>query len=133
MEDEALRDDYDSPWKEALDDYFKDFLELLFPMAHDGIDWRVEPISRDKELQKVTATAQMPRQIADKLKEVRTLDGHTRWVLIHIEVQSQWEAHFPERIFRFDARLYDEFGKHVVSLVVLGDSTPDWNPNQFGW
>ena len=133
MEDEALRDDYDSPWKEALDDYFKDFLELLFPVVHDGIDWSVEPISRDKELQKVTATAQMPRQIADKLKEVRTLEGTVRWVLIHIEVQSQWEANFPERIFRFDARLFDEFGKHVVSLVVLGDSNPEWNPNEFGW
>ena len=133
METDQLRDDYDSPWKEALDDYFKDFLELLFPLAHDGIDWSVTPISRDKELQKVTATAQKSRQVADKLKEVRTLDGQIRWVLIHIEVQSQWESHFPERILRFDTRLFDEFGKHVVSLVVLGDSNPDWNPNQFGW
>ena len=48
MEDEALRDDYDSPWKEALDDYFKDFLELLFPMVHDGFDWSV-PIGSHPE------------------------------------------------------------------------------------
>ncbi len=133
VEPESLRDDYDSPWKEALDEYFKDFLELLFPMVHDGIDWSIPPQSRDKEFQKVTATAQMGRQVADKLKEVQTLDGVKRWVLVHVEVQSQWEADFPERIFRFDARLFDEFGKHVVSLVVLGDSTPEWNPNEFGW
>ena len=133
MEETISRDDYDSPWKEALDEYFKDFLELLFPMVHDGIDWSVPPQSRDKEFQKVTATAKQGRQVADKLKEVQTLDGKTRWVLVHIEIQSQWEADFAERIFRFDARIYDEFDKQVVSLVVLGDGLPDWKPNRFGW
>ncbi len=133
MENEVLRDDYDSPWKEALDEYFKDFLDLLFPMAHDGIDWSVPPKSLDKELQKVTATAALTRQVADKLKEVQTLQGDKTWVLIHIEVQSQWEAGFPERILRFDTRLFDEFGKRVVSLIVLGDDNPDWHPQGFGW
>ena len=75
----------------------------------------------------------MVRQIADKLKEVQTLEGETRWVLVHVEVQGQWEADFPRRIFRFDARLFDEFQKHVVSLVVFGDSNPEWMPKAFGW
>ena len=34
-----LNDDYDSPWKEALERYLPDFLALLFPEAHAGIDW----------------------------------------------------------------------------------------------
>ncbi len=36
---EPPSDDYDSPWKEALERYLPDFLALLFPQAHAGIDW----------------------------------------------------------------------------------------------
>lgn len=31
--------DYDNPWKEALDEFFIDALELLYPVAHAEIDW----------------------------------------------------------------------------------------------
>src|ERR671915_1692946 len=30
---------YDSPWKEALERYFKDFMAFFFPTTHAGIDW----------------------------------------------------------------------------------------------
>jgi hypothetical protein len=35
---EPPSDDYDSPWKEALERYLPDFLALRFPQAHAGID-----------------------------------------------------------------------------------------------
>ena len=31
--------DYDSPWKEVLDRFLPQFLELFFPERHAGIDW----------------------------------------------------------------------------------------------
>ena len=31
-------DDYDSPWKEALGEYLREALALLFPEVHGGID-----------------------------------------------------------------------------------------------
>ena len=31
--------DYDSPWKEALDVYFRAFLAFFYPLIHDDIDW----------------------------------------------------------------------------------------------
>ena len=33
------QDDYDSPWKGAIEAYFQDFMAFLFPEAHDDIDW----------------------------------------------------------------------------------------------
>jgi hypothetical protein len=33
-----MADDYDSPWKEALDFYFEPFLALLFPQTSAQID-----------------------------------------------------------------------------------------------
>ncbi|WP_295390063.1 hypothetical protein [uncultured Thiodictyon sp.] len=35
----AASSDRDSPWKEALERYFPDFLALLFPHIHAEIDW----------------------------------------------------------------------------------------------
>jgi hypothetical protein len=34
-----MADQFDSPWKEALERYFRPFLALLYPHVHDDIDW----------------------------------------------------------------------------------------------
>jgi hypothetical protein len=34
----TVQNDYECPWKEALERYLPDFLGLLFPEAHAGID-----------------------------------------------------------------------------------------------
>ena len=43
--------EYDSPWKEILDNYFEDFMRLCFPEVHQAIDWTVAPKMLDKEFQ----------------------------------------------------------------------------------
>ena len=43
-------DDFDSPWKEALEQALPDFLALFFPEAHAGTDWSRGYRFRDKEL-----------------------------------------------------------------------------------
>ncbi len=45
--------DFDSPWKEALDLYFKAFLLLFFPDIHDDIDWSRPVEMLDKEFQQL--------------------------------------------------------------------------------
>ena len=40
--------EYDSPWKEILKAYFKDFLAFFLPKAHDDIDWQRDPEFLDK-------------------------------------------------------------------------------------
>ncbi len=32
-------DNYDSPWKEAIEHYFPEFMAFYFPDAHTAIDW----------------------------------------------------------------------------------------------
>jgi hypothetical protein len=36
---EILNDDYDSPWKDAVEHYFPDFMAFYFPEAYDCFDW----------------------------------------------------------------------------------------------
>lgn len=128
---EEIIDQYDEPWKEALDEYLKEFLELLFPEVHAGIDWSVEPQSRDKEFQQLIAASARGKQIADKLWEVHRLDGTPTLILIHVEVQGRREADFPERIFRYGARIREAYDCDAVSLAVLADPSPSWRPDRF--
>jgi hypothetical protein len=69
---DTARDDYDSPWKEALDGYFPEFLALLFPVIHAEIDWSRGFEFLDKELQQVVRDAELGRRYADKLVKVYT-------------------------------------------------------------
>ena len=78
-------DDFDSPWKEALEQALPDFLALFFPDAHAGIDWSRGYRFRDKELQQVVRDAEFGRRYADKLAEVYTLDGAETWVLAQLQ------------------------------------------------
>ncbi|WP_211942191.1 hypothetical protein [Cylindrospermopsis raciborskii] len=43
-----IRANYDEPWKEALTEYFEQFLLFFFPGIHQLIDWGKTPESLDK-------------------------------------------------------------------------------------
>ncbi len=127
----AERSDYDSPWKEALERYFPDFMALGFPTAYAGIDWTRGYEFLDKELQQVVRDAELGRRLADKLVKVWRVDGEEAWVLIHLEVQGWVEADFAQRMFVYHYRLFDRYGRPVVSLAVLGDENPHWRPCEY--
>jgi len=113
--------DYDSPWKEALEQYFRDFCEFYFPVVHAGIAWERGYEFLDKELQQVVRDAELGRRYADKLIKVSRHDGADAWVLVHVEVQGRYEADFAERMYQYYSRLYDRYRRAVASLVVLTD------------
>jgi hypothetical protein len=75
----APQDDHDSPWKEALENRFPEFLALLFPEIHAEVDWSRGPEFLDKELQQVVRDAERGRRYADKLVKVYARDGGETW------------------------------------------------------
>src|SRR5947209_12902059 len=125
--------EYDSPWKEALDSYFGLFLALFFTHAHRDIDWARGHEPLDKELQQVTREAELGRRVVDKLVKVWRSGGAEEWVLVHVEVQSQEEADFSQRMYVYNYRLFDRYNRKVASLAVLGDDRPGWRPDRFGY
>ncbi|NEX23669.1 DUF4351 domain-containing protein [Thiorhodococcus mannitoliphagus] len=129
--DPTAQSDYDSPWKEALERYFPEFLGLLFPAIHAEIDWTAPYRSLDNELQQITGDADSGRRYADKLLDVRTRDGRETWVLVHVEVQSDAHAVFPKRMFRYNYRIRDRYDRSVVSLAVLSDSNQRFRPVRY--
>ncbi|MCC6446395.1 MAG: cytosolic protein [Armatimonadetes bacterium] len=127
------RTDYDSPWKEALERYFPDFMAFFFPLAHADIAWASGYEFLDKELQQVAADAELGRRMVDKLVKVWLKEGEEAWVLAHIEIQGQEEAEFAKRMYVYNYRLYDKYRQQVVSLAVLGDEQEGWRPEEFGY
>lgn len=57
-EAEMLRGEYDSPWKDLLERYFREFTAFFFPKVHRGIDWSIDYQFLDKELQQVVRDAE---------------------------------------------------------------------------
>src|SRR5215218_8568473 len=125
--------DLDGPWKEALDLYLQDAFAFFFPQAHVEIDWSINYEWMDKELQQVAPEGDQGGQTVDKLVKVRLRDGQDVWVFIHLEIQSQHDPSFAQRMFRYHARLYDRYREEVISLAVLGDTRRGWRPDRFGY
>lgn len=129
-EPEAEREtDHDSPWKNALEDWFAEFAHLLFPQIASEIDWNTEPVFLDKELQQISADS--GRRHADKLVKVRACDGSETWVLIHVEIQGEPEREFARRMYTYQYRIRDRYAIDVVSLAVLTDTRAGFRPDTY--
>lgn len=124
--------DYDSPWKEMIENYFLEFMTFFFPEIAADIDWELGYEFLDKELQQVVRDAEMGRRIADKLVKVRRKGSRNDlWVFIHIEVQGTHEIAFEERMYVYNYRLFDRYHQPICSLAVLADERRDWKPTRF--
>jgi len=128
-----LRDDFDSPWKEALQLYLPAFLSLCWPNVHTEIDWSRGYQSLDKEFQRILRRAKLGKRIADKLFKVWLKDGIECWVLVHVEVQGYVDQEFPKRMFEYHVAIRQMYNQDVVSLAILCDDQPDWRPHQFAF
>lgn len=131
--DRSEKDDYDSPWKEAIEEYFQEFMEFYFSEAAAQINWEREYKFRENELQQVVRDAELGRGRVDKLVEVELIDGKIQWVYVHIEVQSSYDQDFSKRMFTYNYRIFDRNGQPVGSFALLGDYSSEWRPSHFGY
>ncbi|MEQ9549666.1 MAG: hypothetical protein RIM23_08620 [Coleofasciculus sp. G3-WIS-01] len=81
--------EYDSPWKESISLYFREFLNFFYPQIEEDIDWERGFEFLDTELQQIKRETETGRRDADKLVKVWRCSGEEQWVLVHVEVQSQ--------------------------------------------
>ena len=123
--------EFDTPWKKILDIYFEDFVSYCWPERHGDIDWQKGYKSLDKELSKISRNAPVTNRIIDKLIEVYLKDGESAYVLIHLEVQGQFDSDFEERMLTYRYRLRDSHKKPIASLAILIDSDSKWRPGSY--
>ena len=130
---EPMNDHYDSPWKEAIEHYFPEFMAFYFPDAYCKIDWTKEHVFLDQELRAVVQDAELGTRFVDKLVRVNELSGTESWIYIHIEVQGTRQAEFAKRMFVYNYRIFDRYERPVASLAVLADEQRQWKPSSYGY
>ncbi|WP_322995663.1 DUF4351 domain-containing protein [Castellaniella sp.] len=84
-------DDHDSPWKDALEQFFPQAIQLLAPDLYALIDWSIPPVFLDKELQAIqrAAASAEGRLLVDKLVKVHLHTGHPAHLQVHLEAQGR--------------------------------------------
>ena len=122
---------FDTPWKLALDSYLPALIELLFADVAALVDWSRPVAFLDSELQAIVPDSETGDLRADKLVQVTRRDGTDALLFIHFEIQAQRDPALPRRMFRYHYRIYDRFGQHPISLVVLADDEPGWRPGPY--
>ncbi len=128
-----MKDHYDSPWKDILDTHLPLFLALFFPDSHADVDWSRGWTSLEQELRQLAPESETGHRIADKLFKIYLRDGGESYLLIHIEIQGEYEPGFSERMFLYNIRFFNIHRVPVMSFAVLTDSKPDWRPGSYGW
>lgn len=125
------RADYDSPWKDVLRAYFPQAIQFFFPNTAALVDWSKPYEFLDKEFQQISRDGELGRRFADQLVKVWLKDGDSLWLLLHLEVQSQYDPDFSERMFTYSLRIFDRFRKVPVSLAILCDDSDNWRPHEY--
>ena len=129
--DKHQNDEFDTPWKEILEAYFKDFLAFFLPVAHDNIDWQRGHEFLDQELARISREAKTGNRRMDKLVKVWQRNGVERWVLIHVEIEGDREPNYAVRMYTYQYRAFDLKRMPVVSLAILADEDPGWRPSEY--
>ncbi|MBP0008985.1 MULTISPECIES: hypothetical protein [unclassified Roseofilum] len=73
--------DDDSPWKEAISVYFRDFLEFFFPKIAADINWQRGFEFLDTELQQIKRETETGRQVVDTVLDVEA-HSYNRTIII---------------------------------------------------
>ena len=126
-------DQYDTPWKRAIERYFPEFMAFFFPQAFTQIGWSRGYTFLENELVAITKDAELGKRFADKLVQVYRTSGEEELIYIHIEVQGTAQAEFAERMFVYHYRIYDHYRRPVASMAVLADDSPTWKPQEFAY
>ncbi len=113
--------DHDRLFKELLTNFFFEFLELFFPEIARLIDHRQAPVFLDKELFG-EKDADRRREL-DLVARVKLATGDAHF-LVHLEPQAQKVDDFPEKMFRYFAKLWDRHGLRVYPIAVFAFNTP---------
>jgi hypothetical protein len=130
------KQDYDSPWKQLIEELLESFLGFFFPTLCGDIDFSKGYEIKSKELYKLLKHQEIGKRYADELIKVYLKDGTEKWLLIHIEVQNYQEEDFARRMFIYYYRIFDKYNHQVISLVVLTDPDETYRPDTFlqtGW
>ncbi len=128
----AARKD-DLLWKGIIEDIFDDFLRFFIPDADSIFDFGRKPQFLDKEMEQLFPPEgdEFSPKVVDKLVQVFTKDGGEEWILLHIEVQGQYQKDFSERMYRYYARIFDKYNRSITAFAIFTEASTKPRPDTY--
>ena len=107
--------DHDRLFKELLETFFTEFIQLFFPAAADAIDMNHIKFLQQELFTDITVGE---KHQVDILVETR-LKGEPGLILVHVEPQSYIQKNFHERMFIYFSRLYEKYRRRIIPVAVF--------------
>ena len=107
--------DHDRLFKELLETFFAEFMQLFFPDAYQAIDFTHLKFLQQEVFTDVTAGE---RHEVDIIVETR-LKEEPGLILVHVEPQSYVQKNFNERMFIYYSRLYEKHQRKILPIAVF--------------
>ena len=137
--------DIDGNIKEALDEFFEDWVEFFLPNMHPHINFKEKPIALEQEFQGIIAFASGKKKIVDKLyqvtmkpvlKEVKEGKKSVQKpvkevILLHTEAETSPKSSFTRRVFLYAAVAIAKYAKRITTLVIYTGKKVPKNRNFF--
>lgn len=107
--------DHDRLFKELLQTFFAEFMQLFFPEAARAVDLAYVKFLQQEFFTDITAGE---RHRADIIVETRLKD-EPGLILVHVEPQSYIQREFNERMFIYFSRLYEKYQRKILPVAVF--------------
>ena len=130
--------DHDRLYKELLQTFFKEFMELFYPKVSAVIDYgHLKFLSEEVFSDLVGGTTER----VDLAVETMLLEeGGNRerqedktLIIIHLEPQSYYQEDFPERMFLYSSKLYEKYRRRILPIAVFSHARQQREPSRFSW
>ncbi|HLQ46047.1 MAG TPA: Rpn family recombination-promoting nuclease/putative transposase, partial [Planctomycetaceae bacterium] len=116
--------DHDQVFKQLVEAFFCEFLELFCPAEAAQIDFRQVEFLREEIF---TDVRQGRRRRLDSVAKVRLKRGGERFILVHFEFEaSRKDQNFPQRMFEYFCQLFLRHRLPIVPIAVFSDDA-DWS------
>lgn len=115
--------DHDHIFKQLVEAFFREFLELFCPVEAAQIDFRHVEFLREELFTEVRGGR---RKRLDLVAKVRMKSGGERFILVHFEFEaSRKDQDFPRRMYEYFSQLFLRHGLPVVPIAVFSDEA-EW-------
>lgn len=112
--------DHDGWFKELIETFFWEFLELFFPHVLDYVERGPVTFLSQEVYSSIGAEE---KRIIDLLARVKFRQQDS-YFLFHIEPQSSNQAEFEKRMFYYFARLYEKYDLPIYPIVIFSYDSP---------
>ena len=124
---EKKREKHDQIFKELINNFFVEFLEVFFPEVHAGIDFEsIKPMSEELYTDLIDGeNRRVDIVIEAKLKGTDTL------IIVHVEPQSTHQTDFHQRMYHYFSLLYNKYRMPILPIAIFSYDDKHTELNRF--